>query len=257
MNIEDEDLNEVISALNQIENLLSYMEKSPYTFTLYAYHNFIVKVGALNNDIQKLDSNYTSRVLLRVLIEHFTVSYYILFKHLLDKSDDVGADYYGCYLMSEFLKRTMYELGIEGMINAIDKNAQFINLKKRLGDDFNDLQQTDLEQIYQIGGQFDIKKIQSFILKNKLPGAFFHTVNKTVIPDFLYLYNILSSYIHGGPHADKEFENNTINVTQDKEYSKSLFYLTIVNFFILLTSIDTDFNYLGVYIKIPNYKNKS
>ncbi|MFL9838103.1 hypothetical protein ABS768_11375 [Flavobacterium sp. ST-75] len=253
MKINDNDLDKVIMVLNEIEDLLPYIEKSPFVCTLSAYYNFILKIEALNKDIQQIESGYTLRVLLRVSIEHFIVAYYILYKYMLKNTDSTGEDYYGCYRISESLKRNMYDLGTEGILQGIDKNANLSNLKKKLGAKDIDFKQSDVDEIHTIAGQFGIKKIQSFILKNRLPGNFFHDVNKTVIPDFLSLYNRLSSYIHGGPSAEDEFNNKIIDIAKDKEWNKTLFFLTIVNFFILLTSIDEKFDYLRQHIKIPDY----
>ncbi|UGS24448.1 DUF5677 domain-containing protein [Flavobacterium channae] len=242
--------------LDGIENLEDYINNSKYPKVLSATLNFIEKIKALQSDIQNIKSNYTANCLLRTIVEHFLVSYYIFYRFHLDNNDDVGKKYYTDYFVTECFKKDMYQLGVDGMLTGEANNATFENLKKKLSPDFDDLTQTEYDNFNREGKQFDIKKIQNFLIKNPLPDNHFNKVNKELIPILLGKYNTLSSYIHGGPNAEMEFKRNKYDLSDGKEWSSIVLFFTITNFFMMLISIDRKFENLKDYISLEsqNYK---
>ena len=254
MNITKKHITTALEKLNEIENLNEYLKDSEFSQTLTACHNFIDKIGALQQDFENIKSTYTAKCLLRTIIELYLVNYYIFYKFILERNDEIGEQYYKAYFVSECLKKEMYQLGIDGMLNGIKKNATFANLKEKLSPDFDDMSQTDFDGFHKLGKQFDIKNIQNFLLTNPLQEDFFGEINRDEIPKFLSMYNVLSSYIHGGPSAEMEYKKDKINVTDSLECSRIFYFQTITNFFVLLIAIDRKFEYLKEYTDLrKNY----
>ncbi|WP_062062964.1 hypothetical protein [Aquimarina longa] len=253
MNITKKHITKALEKLNEIEKLDEYLKNSKFSQTLTACYNFIDKIGGLQKDFENIKSAYTAKCLLRTIIEQYLVNYYIFYKFILNKNDEIGEHYYKAYFVSECLKKDMYQLGIDGMLNGIKNNATFTNLKEKLSPSFDEMSQTDYDGFHKLGKQFDIKKIQNFLLTNPLQEGFFEEINKKDIPEFLSMYNVLSSYIHGGPNAEMEYKKNRTDITDSLEWSRILYFQTITNFFALLISVDRKFEYLKEYTDLNKY----
>jgi len=80
------------------------------------------------------------------------------------------------------------------------------------------LKQKDLETIFIKGNQFDIRKISKFFDQN-LPLKYDNIIQAERIKNFLEQYNYFSSFVHGGPSADKlstdEYKTKIIGETKD------------------------------------------
>lgn len=252
MTITEKHIEIILEQFSKIENLENYISNSKYTKTLTATINFIEKIKHIQTDIYRIKSTYTANCLLRTIVEHFLVSYYIFYRFNLDNDDITGEKYYTDYFVSECFKKNMYQLGIDGMLKGEIKEATFENLKKKLSPDFDDLSQTDYDNFNREGKQFDIKKIQNFLIKNPLPENHFNSVNIDLIPKLLDKYNIFSSYIHGGPSAEMEFKKNKEVSSEEIEWASIILFFTITNFFIMLITIDRKFEYLKDFISLQN-----
>lgn len=252
MTITDKHIKIISEQLGKIENLEDYISRSEFPKTFTATLNFIEKIKHLQSDIYRIKSSYTANCLLRTIVEHFLVSYYIYYRFNLDNNDITGEKYYTDYFVTECFKKDMYQLGVDGMLNGEANSATFENLKKKLSPDFDDLTQTEFDNFNREGKQFDIKKIQNFLIKNPLPENQFDIVNIELVPMLLHKYNLLSSYIHGGPSAEMEFQKNKKVSEDSKEWTSIVLFFTITNFFIMLIIIDRKFEYLKDYISLQS-----
>jgi len=194
--------------IKNFDEIKSLVEKSKYVNTAKALFRFAQKIDRIATTMIKADDLYVARILLRSLLEHEIIAYYIWTKYIKDETDDCGTHYYVDYFVSEQLKREGYNLSVEGIEKGIEKNQNFENLKLKLPF-LQEATQQDLEKVYRVANQFDIKRIAKY-LNTEIPESdAFSDVNKKVILDALIKYNFLSSYIHGGATSEIEiFEHN-------------------------------------------------
>src|SRR5690606_11769972 len=108
---------------------------------------------------------YSSQVLLRVLLEHYLVGYYMYFKTTSDKNDRIGDEYYDEYLKSEIIKRENYYFKLDTIKNN-PKHENIQGYLEKYGV-FNDMKQKQIDIIHQKASQFDIKKIIKYLFENK------------------------------------------------------------------------------------------
>ena len=77
-----------------------------------------------------------------------------------------------------------------------------MNIKSRLNF-LENKEQKEIDEIHQIGNQFKIDRIFNF-LNNKLKSDHpFRPYIKIMVSDNLLEYNLLSSFVHGGPYAER------------------------------------------------------
>jgi len=190
------------------EEIKSLVKKSKYVNTAKALFRFAQKIDKIATNINKTDDLYVTKILLRSLLEHEIVAYYIWAKYIEDENDDCGTHYYVDYSVAEQLKREGYNLNVEGIEKGIEKNQNLENLKLKLPL-LQEATQKDLDKVYKVANQFDIKRIAKYLNTEISESSAFSEVNQKVILDSLIKYNLLSSYIHGGATAELEtFEND-------------------------------------------------
>jgi len=178
------------------------IERSKFHFSNQALYRCSKKIDGILEYLQLSVSNYyISQILTRTLFEHYLTGHYIWTKLRFDKNDKCGEDYYKDYFIAEWFKQKNYYLSIE---NIKMNNKEKINLErlKKKYPDFKDLDQIELEKINKTSNQFDIRKIGIY-LKNQTPENDPYFLSHTAMLEFLDRYNELSSFIHGGPTAEK------------------------------------------------------
>ena len=209
-----------------------YSSKYPQSFKSLFY--FQKKIDIILSSIQFInesiteDKYYTIQILTRVLFEHFIVGHYIFTKARIDNNDLCGTEYYVFYRLSEFLKRENYELGIEGIEKNIKNNATFENLKKRLEGYENKITQSDIEEIHKKGNQFEIKSILNYLI-NSTPSNDHYVGLNISLAHFLRQYNILSSFVHGGPNSESETFHGEPTIDKLKIIEDSIKYAKIAS----------------------------
>lgn len=205
---------------SELENeILKDIERSENNQTFNSLYYKTKTIDLIKDAIINSKNNiYATQILYRSLIEHYLLAYYIFLKWKIDSSDCIGEDYYDSYSNSEFLKQETYSIQLEDIKNDIPKTVD-INVLKQKYSELSGLTQQDLQNYHTVANQFrDVKnKIGIFLIKNKKYESKLSGVNEATF-ELLENYNFLSSYVHGGPYAERETlyperENNEI-----KEY---------------------------------------
>lgn len=227
------------------------IESSSYRCTLILLQNKLHQINRINKSILKLNTDvYSMSVLQRVLIEHYLKFFYSIIQSEKTNDDFVGISYYFIYNKSEQIKMGNY-------INKINniKNKTNIQLND-LNDEFSKLTQTEINKINSIGNVFtklDVisKRLIEYSDENE------SSINKIVVNiELLEFYNILSSYVHGGPFAENEINFSLANkealekrIAKITSISNTLTFCSFYFFFEFLNKITDD--------KYSKYKNYS
>jgi hypothetical protein len=178
------------------------IERSKFPYSITAILRFSKKIDYLLDTIKSSKvSYYVSQILTRVLFEHYLVSHYIWTKLRLEENDDCGKAFYMNYFVSEWFKKEHYNLQIENIIDK-KKEKNYIQRLRIKYPELKDLEQTDLDDINKISKQFDIKKIGEY-LKNNTPEGDPYAKAHSAMLEFLDMYNKLSTFVHGGPSAER------------------------------------------------------
>ncbi len=197
------------------------VEKSEYKNTGKSLFRFAQKIDKISIAINQANDLYVARILLRSLLEHEIIAYYIWARYIDDKNDECGTHYYVDHFVSEHLKREGYNLSIEGIEKGIEKNQNNENLNKKLPF-LKEATKQDFEKVYREANKFDIRNIAKYLNKEIPESDPFAIVNKEVVLDALIKYNFLSSYIHGGAVAELEiFEHQNNNLKNELKSAKN------------------------------------
>ena len=193
------------------------IQEMKFTNTFNCILHKCYEVDKIREAIEMCGNNfYSSQILLRTLLEHYLVGYYVFIKCLTNEDDLVGEEYYKNYFISEFFKRETYHIQIENIKKNSSEKINFETLKKAYPE-FNSMEQKDLDDIHRTAKQFsDMKSIGNYLI-NKTNKILLPIQNLNVsLLDFLERYIELSSYIHGGPSAEM-FTYNNQNFQKQKD----------------------------------------
>ncbi len=238
---------------HEIENDIN---NSKFPKTGKALLIFTDKIDEISKTLTPEITNfYTSQVLTRVIFEHYLVSDYLYTRSKLDLSDNVGQEYYKEYLCGEFFKRFSYSKQVDQIIdNNPEKKTQLEIIKESLPE-FEDLTNAELQRIFEIKNSFyDLKKIGKYLIKSETEKYSIANFNKAKL-DLIKRYSDLSSYVHGGPLAERDFMTLDIQkkeeiVKENVDWSKLASKLSKLNLLNLLTG-EFGLKYLKV-LKIFN-----
>ncbi|WP_345256513.1 hypothetical protein [Flaviaesturariibacter amylovorans] len=147
-----------------------------------------------------LEHYYPNSILFRTIVEHFLTALFVGIRNDIEKSDEAALDYYTGYLDSEIIKRTAYDLRLEGMLHNVEKNDSLENINRALDQAWS---QSDRERIHKVEYRFDIKNIMKFLIHG-IPESHEYADIMDSYPVLIKAYNITSSYVHGGPTAEFE-----------------------------------------------------
>lgn len=226
------------------------IENSSYRLTLILLQNKLYQINCICKSISKLKKDvYSMSALQRVLIEHYLKFFYSIIESEKTNDDFVGISYYFIYSMSEKIKMENYANKITNIKYKSDSK-----IDDKSGD-FSKLTQQEISKINAIGNVFtklDVisKRLIDYSEENK------DSTKKIIVNiELLEFYNILSSYIHGGPYAENELNFNlstqeAIEKRKDKiiSMSNTLTYCSFYFFFEFINKI-TD----GKYSEYKNY----
>jgi len=182
------------------------IQSSSYRYTLHLLQNKLCQIYDINKSISKLKKDvYSMSILQRVIIEHYLKFFYSIIQTEKIKDDFVGISYYFIYLKSEEIKMDNYA----NKINNIKNKTNF--KLNELDGQFSKLTQAEIDKVNSIGNVFTkldeiSKRLIEYSDENK------STRNKIIVNiELLEFYNILSSYVHGGPYAENEINNKLSN----------------------------------------------
>lgn len=183
--------------------ILADIELSEYKNSLKSLYHKTRTIDILKDGIANSATNlYAAKILHRSLIEHYLLGYYIFLRCKVEGTDIVGEEYYDAYANSEFFKQESYSIRLADMRNSISRTVNVDVLKERYPG-LADLSQQDLNEYHRIAnGLSDVKKIGEYILKHKNIEPKLDKLNEITF-NLLEEYNLLSSYVHGGPYAER------------------------------------------------------
>ena len=226
MNIEKKEkiINEIFKeTLVKIEDKIS---NHPYPKSIMAIYAKVQEIELIRQSLNNSDVNfYSSQVLLRILLEHYIVAYYMYFKTISDKNDTIGKEYYDDYMKSEIIKRENYYKKLD----EIKGEPQHENINGYLEkyEVFENMSQREIDIIHQKASQFGIRIIIKFLFDHKNINVKEKALHYMMF-DFLEKYNKLSSYVHGGVSAEaetfsKESKNMRLEkIEENKEWGTSI-----------------------------------
>ena len=204
--------------VKQKKLLYKLCKKSRYPLTAKLLLRFLEKIDEISSVVKTLEDKakiYPCMILIRSQIEHLMIVYYVWMKNRIDKDDKAAEDYFSIYIASELLKRENYKISIkkisDNSINEsmLDKLIAYDKELKNLDDEI-------IAEIHKNAYQFKIRRITNFIVNETPDGDKFALKDKMI--KFLNVYNLISSFTHGGPTADSLFYNDLKGV----DFSKML-----------------------------------
>lgn len=232
----------VLDHLDQgFHEMLEGQKSTPYPKTFEAIFMLQMNINFLKTGIFEVardDNPYAISVLQRSLYEHAVRHLYLFTRFVVEKSDSPGLDYYKWTDIKEYLD----------YFTSLKKEAELKN------DPIEALPIDEiLSEIY--AGYSDLSKSEK---REKFSGLSFYSMLRSVLSDLLKGregvpmlsnlptdYMILSSFVHGGPHANRLVGFNALNPDQRARsiYNscKMAFFfscITLVNTFIFAGQTD-------------------
>lgn len=242
---------------NKIPNIHNLMEHGQYPKSTHCLYSKVLQIESIKNAIDSVQNNfYSSQVLLRVLIEHFLIGYYVFHKTYSEKSDLVGETFYNEYFKSETIKRENYYFDLDKRRNR-QKHDSILGYLEKYDTLFKGITQSDINNIHNKASQFtNIKKIIQYLFDvSQTEKA--ESVLHLKMFDFLEKYNTLSSYVHGGIMAEVlSFDENNAEdrkkvIRENQEWGIT-FETNIKFFFLFLLDIDNP----NEILKLNGFFNK-
>ncbi len=210
---EKNELDEIIKnipTMKELESNFKNFVKSRFHRSAKALTTYSLKLQYLNNSInlcKETGDYYSLCVLFRALLEHYFRHLYIYSRALRENSDEVGIEYYGklnghedlCYLRSNF---------------SLNKKLSGEKSIWSLGGDQN-------KSLDDVAQNFKINNILSYLNEGIGKDKEIQTISKDFFSKYSQHYSTLSSFIHGGPYAEKYMEmysKNNIGKEDDIKY---------------------------------------
>lgn len=197
--------------MKELESNSKNFAKSRFPRSAKALTTYSLKLQYLSNSInlcKETGDYYSLCVLFRALLEHYFRHLYIYSRALRDNSDEVGTEYYGklngqedlCFLRSN-----------------ISLNTKLTGEKSiwSLGGDQN----KNLDKVAQ---NFKINNILSYLSSGIGEDKKIKTISKQFFNKYSSYYSTLSSFVHGGPFAEKYMEMYSKNNTGKEDDIKYL-----------------------------------
>ncbi|MBW2737686.1 MAG: hypothetical protein JRE64_02320 [Deltaproteobacteria bacterium] len=223
---------------------------------------FHVKIGFIKNGIyDQIEHNnlYSANILYRTLIEHYLKAQFILLESLKDGNDNIGKEYYQFADASEKLQLgSAYKRAGEILFPEKTFDDVFEVLKEM----FPEFKEYSKKEIRNNTAKFNYRQIVEalydlfYVQQNTQGNGNNFLVN--LIPE----YSDLSSYVHGGPAADKSILNlSKIGLSAVEDQIIEVFYKTIMlsthfNSLLYMFALKFDENYKKVFINIQSELDK-
>jgi len=193
--------------------LIKDSKKFQHKTTSTALISLALKINFLKNgifDLCETDNVYPAKILFRALIEHSLKHQYLLMRSSIEKSDDVGKDYYKFCDMNEDLLR----------LNSINNFIKKLNLKKQEIDTWEELCKInkDFNKITKKGLKYKADQFKYLNIITYLSNEVKDNLVRDFLAKVILNYCELSSFVHGGPCGEKSMHKG-LNVAQ-KELKK-------------------------------------
>lgn len=191
-----------IPSMKELESNAINFTKSKFPRSAKALTTYSLKLKYLSNSInfcKETGDYYSLCVLFRALLEHYFRHLYIYSRALREGSDNVGIEYYG--------KLNGYE-DLSFLKNNISLNTKLTGEKSVWS-----LGGTQNKSLNDTAQNFEIKNILSYLHEGIGESKEIQTISKDFFNKYSRHYSTLSSFVHGGPYAEKYMELYSKNVT--------------------------------------------
>jgi len=192
-----------MSNIKQIEKDIANSKFPKTGKALLRFYHKILSLKLLIGKIEVTEEVYSGKILLRALFEHLIVSYYIFNEYEYRNNDKIGEEYYQEYFIHEIFKQKGYSQKIDNIRGNLTKNVSGLEYLKKKYNELEEVSASQYQEINGIGNKFKIDNILKQLNEKsttKQEDRKFHDY----MLGFLDEYNRLSSYVHGGPFAEKE-----------------------------------------------------
>jgi hypothetical protein len=209
----DDELFEIFKCVMPLTLKLITNSKIKKTSELFIM--FITSTNFIKNSIFdsiENDDVYSSKILLRSLIEHFLRFKFILINHTLEKNDKKSEYYFTILEISEYLT---YSKAVKSIKHIYAKDEDTLDeMWDELCIKFPRLKSYPRKEIEEFNRNFSIKNIIRFLTRKVINIE----KNKDIFLSTMILeYSDLSSFVHGGISAYKSsFEYSEVN-NREKE----------------------------------------
>ena len=230
---------------NNIERIKVSIEKSKFKMTALALFRFYEKIDNIKSALDKFDLKeeiYSGNILFRSLLEHLIISYYIWYKFMLNKNDECAREYYTEYLIHEFFKQEGYKQKLQKIKTKNYNNIDGLGYIKNSFPILNEISETQYQEINKKGNQFQIDRIFDYLINEKPLGEQRKVLHEYML-DFLDTYNVLSSFVHGGPYAEDVAFESKKELLNDapKKWAESALNTIQTNILFFLCEEDTSY----------------
>jgi hypothetical protein len=168
--------------------------------TYRALFGFCAKTNSLKTaifDMVESDNPYALNALFRCFCDHYLKFTYIFVRFLKDKSDAVGREYYsycGAIESRDYLKAIVAAESLVG-------NTVTGDFKRAIDAVYPNIERLSIKELEEASGRFKYRAILRFLssdaaplVSNEMPFL------ANIVPEFAEL----SSFVHGGPWAERE-----------------------------------------------------
>lgn len=168
--------------------------------TYRAMFGFCVKTNALKAamfDMIASNNPYVLNAIFRCFCDHYLKFTYIFFRFIKERSDEVGRDYYsfcGAIESRDYLNALQVAEGLIG-------NEVVTEMRAAINSVYPGVRDTSTADLERASARFRYRSVLRY-LSTEVPGSVSqsNTFLATIIPTFAEL----SSFVHGGPSADRE-----------------------------------------------------
>jgi hypothetical protein len=200
-----------IPIMKEMETNAKTFTKSKFPVSAKALTTYSLKLQYLSNSInlcKETEDYYSLCVLFRSLLEHYFRHLYIYSRALKESSDEVGIEYYGKLKGHEDMCSLISNLSLNKKLSG-EKPAWSLNSdnNKNLDD---------------VGKNFKINNIFSYLNEGIGEGKEIQTISKEFFNKYSQHYATLSSFVHGGPFAEKYIEMYSKNKSGKEKDMKYL-----------------------------------
>ena len=212
---EKENLDEIVKnipIMKELESNSKNFTKSKFPRSAKALTTYSLKLQYLSNSInlcKETGDYYSLYVLFRALLEHYFRHLYIYSRALRESSDEVGIEYYGKLKGHEDL------CFLRGNISLNTKMTGEKSIRSLGGD-----QNKNLDEVAQ---NFKINNILSYLSNSIGEDKEIKAISKEFFNKYSSHYSTLSSFVHGGPFAEKYMEMYSKDNTGKENDMKYLF----------------------------------
>lgn len=176
--------------------------------------NFIIKTNFIKEgifELYKSDNLYSINILCRSLIEHFLRFEYIFLRVLKEKIDDIGEEYLKLCALNEDIDIGKAWKFVGEMIGKNTDSAPYDILKEINSNN----EKYSKDEIKNSTNHFRYRDIIRYINQNINKDLKYE--DNSFILNIIPNYSELSSFVHGGPNADKVMMKYINKKSRDEE----------------------------------------